>query len=78
MLISGPVPDWLFSIAVAITVFTVMFDLGLAIVPCEFPRIDPFEPRLHRIAGILLVLALVLTPYAIWRARVAKPSARMS
>jgi BASS family bile acid:Na+ symporter len=36
MLIAGPVPDWLFSIVAAATVFTIMFDLGLAIVPGEF------------------------------------------
>jgi BASS family bile acid:Na+ symporter len=32
----GPVPDWLLSAAAVATVFTVMFDLGLAIVPGEF------------------------------------------
>jgi hypothetical protein len=37
MPITGPVPDWLFSIVAAATVFTVMFDLGLAIVPGERP-----------------------------------------
>ena len=36
MPITGLVPDWLFSIVAAATVFTVMFDLGLAIVPGEF------------------------------------------
>ena len=32
----GPVPDWLLSAAAVATVFTVMFDLGLALVPGEF------------------------------------------
>jgi predicted Na+-dependent transporter len=36
MPISGPVPDGLFSIVAAATVFAIMFDLGLAIVPGEF------------------------------------------
>jgi BASS family bile acid:Na+ symporter len=36
MPVSGPVPEWLFSIVAVATVFTVMFDLGLAIVPGEF------------------------------------------
>jgi BASS family bile acid:Na+ symporter len=32
----GIVPDWLFSIVAAVTVFTLMFDLGLALVPGTF------------------------------------------
>lgn len=36
MPITGLVPDWLFSIVAAATVFAIMFDLGLAIVPGEF------------------------------------------
>jgi len=36
MPLSGPVPEWLFSIVAIATLFTVMFDLGLAIVPGEF------------------------------------------
>jgi bile acid:Na+ symporter, BASS family len=36
MPITGIVPGWLFSIVAAATVFTVMFNLGLAIVPGEF------------------------------------------
>jgi predicted Na+-dependent transporter len=36
MPITGVVPDWLFTAVAAATVFTIMFDLGLAIVPGEF------------------------------------------
>ena len=36
MPIEGPVPGWILSIVAAATLFTVMFDLGLAIVPGEF------------------------------------------
>ena len=36
MAITGPVPDWLLSAVAAATLFAVMFDLGLAIVPGEF------------------------------------------
>lgn len=36
MPVTGVVPDWLLSAAAIATVFTVMFDLGLAIVPGEF------------------------------------------
>jgi BASS family bile acid:Na+ symporter len=35
MPITGPIPDWLFAIVAAATVFIIMFDLGLAIVPAE-------------------------------------------
>lgn len=33
---SGPVPEWVLTLCVVTTVFTVMFGLGLAIVPGEF------------------------------------------
>jgi predicted Na+-dependent transporter len=38
MPIEGPIPGWLFSGVAVATVFTVMFDLGLAIVPGDFRR----------------------------------------
>lgn len=38
MPIAGPVPDWLLSAVAAAALFTLMFDLGLAIVPGEFRR----------------------------------------
>ena len=36
MPIDGPVPGWILSIVAAATLFTVMFDLGLTLVPSEF------------------------------------------
>ena len=36
MPITGPVPEWLLSAVAAATLFTVMFDVGLAVVPSEF------------------------------------------
>jgi BASS family bile acid:Na+ symporter len=36
MPVTGPVPDWLLSAVAIATIFTIMFDLGLAIVPGEF------------------------------------------
>ena len=36
MPIDGPIPGWILSIVAASTLFVVMFDLGLAIVPGEF------------------------------------------
>ena len=38
MPIEGPIPGWLLSGVAITTVFTVMFDLGLAIVPGDFRR----------------------------------------
>ena len=36
MTLGGVVPDWLLSIAAAATLFVLMFDLGIVIVPLEF------------------------------------------
>ena len=36
MPVTGAVPDWLLSAVAVATLFTIMFDLGLAIVPGEF------------------------------------------
>jgi BASS family bile acid:Na+ symporter len=36
MPVTGVVPEWLLSAAAIVTVFTIMFDLGLALVPSEF------------------------------------------
>jgi BASS family bile acid:Na+ symporter len=38
MPIDGPVPGWLLSMVAVATIFTVMFDLGLAITPGDFRR----------------------------------------
>jgi len=64
MPITGPVPDWLFSIVAAATVFTVMFDLGLAIVPGEFRSVGERPGRLLK--GLFSVL---------WRKRVTDTAA---
>ncbi len=36
MPVTGIIPEWLFTAVAVVTVFTIMFDLGLAIVPSEF------------------------------------------
>ncbi len=36
MPVTGVIPEWLLSLAAIVTVFTIMFGLGLAIVPSEF------------------------------------------
>ena len=38
MPVDGPIPGWLLSAAAAATIFTVMFDLGLAITPGHFRK----------------------------------------
>jgi len=54
MPIDGPVPGWILSIVAAATLFVVMFDLGLAIVPGEFRWV------LHRPALLIKALFSVL------------------
>ncbi|MBK9114830.1 MAG: hypothetical protein IPM22_04080 [Betaproteobacteria bacterium] len=62
MIESGIVPDWLFAFAAVATVFTVMFDLGLAIVPGEF------RPVLRHpgLLGRALFSVLVAMPALAW------------
>ena len=62
MPISGPVPDWLLSVVAAATLFAVMFDLGLAIVPAEFRWVGE-RPELL-LKGLFSVLVAV--PGAAW------------
>ncbi len=59
---AGIVPDWLFAAVAAATLFVVMFDLGLAIVPGEFRWV------LARPALVLRALfaALVAVPALAW------------
>jgi len=57
MPISGPVPDWLLSIVAAATLFAIMFDLGLAIVPGEFRWV--FERPGLLLKGLFSVLIAV-------------------
>src|SRR5512144_2580993 len=53
----GIVPDWLFSIVAAVTVFTLMFDLGLALVPGSFRWVA--ERPLLLLKGLFAVLVAV-------------------
>lgn len=62
MPISGPVPEWLFSIVAVTTLLTVMFDLGLAIVPGEFRWVAQ-RPGLM-LKGVFSVLVAV--PAVAW------------
>jgi BASS family bile acid:Na+ symporter len=62
MPLAGPVPDWLLKIVAAATIFTIMFDLGLAIVPAEIRRIGARPARL--LTGLLSVLVAV--PLLAW------------
>jgi BASS family bile acid:Na+ symporter len=57
MPVTGVVPDWLLSIAAAATVFTIMFDLGLAIEPGEFRWVRAQYGLLLR--GLFAVLVAV-------------------
>ena len=55
--VAGIVPDWLFSIVAVATVFTVMFDIGLAIVPGDFRSLGT-HPGLM-LKGLFSVLVAV-------------------
>ena len=57
MPVTGPVPDWLLSAVAVATIFTVMFDLGLAIVPGEFRSVAR-QPGLL-LKGLFAVLVAV-------------------
>ncbi len=57
MPIDGPVPGWILSIVAAATLFTVMFDLGLAIVPGEFRWVLQHPAQLLK--GLFCVLIAV-------------------
>jgi len=64
MLEGGPIPEWLLSGAVVATVFVIMFDIGLAIVPGEFrwvwQRPGLMAKALFSILIAVPVLALVI------------------
>ncbi|NJD26134.1 MAG: hypothetical protein FIB06_12085 [Betaproteobacteria bacterium] len=64
MPIDGPVPGWLLSTVAVATIFTVMFDLGLAIAPGDFRRAwERPGPLLKSLFAILIAvpaLALVV------------------
>lgn len=57
MPITGVVPEWLLSAVAIATVFTVMFDLGLAIVPGEFRWV--FHHPSFLLKGLFSVLVAV-------------------
>ena len=59
MPVTGPVPDWLLSAVAVATIFAVMFDLGLAIVPGEFRSVAR-QPGLL-LKGLFAVLIAVPT-----------------
>jgi len=59
---TGPVPHWLFSIVAAATIFTIMFDLGLAIVPAELRDIGRRPGQL----GKSVFAVLVAMPALAW------------
>ena len=65
MPIEGPVPGWILSLVAAATLFAVMFDLGLAIVPGEFRWVVQRPVLLLKALFAVLVavpvLALVVT-----------------
>ena len=65
MPIEGPVPGWMLSIVAGATLFTVMFDLGLAIVPGEFRWVVKRPALLLKaVFSVLIavpVIALVVT-----------------
>ena len=62
MIATGIVPDWLFTAVAAATVFTVMFDLGLAIVPGEFRWVAQHRALMAK----ALFAALVAVPALAW------------
>ncbi len=65
MPIEGPVPGWILSLVAAATLFAVMFDLGLSIVPGEFRWVAQRPVLLLKALFAVLVavpvLALVVT-----------------
>ena len=62
MIATSIVPDWLFTAVAAATVFTIMFDLGLAIVPGEFRWVA----RHRALMAKALFAALVAVPALAW------------
>jgi bile acid:Na+ symporter, BASS family len=67
MPIGGPIPAWLLSAVAAATLFTVMFDIGLAIVPAEF-RVLGRQPALLPKAIFAVVVAVPAIAWAVARA----------
>jgi BASS family bile acid:Na+ symporter len=59
---SGPVPEWLLSIVAVATLFTIMFDLGLSIVPMEFRWVVQRPGQIAR----ALFAVIVAVPAIAW------------
>jgi len=66
MAIPGPVPEWLLSAVAALTLFAVMFDLGLIIVPGEFRWVAE-RPSLMAKALFAVVVAVPAIAWAVAR-----------
>jgi BASS family bile acid:Na+ symporter len=66
MPIPGPVPEWLLSAVAALTLFAVMFDLGLIIVPGEFRWVAE-RPSLMAKALFAVVVAVPAIAWAVAR-----------
>jgi BASS family bile acid:Na+ symporter len=62
MPLDGPIPQWLFTTVAAATVFTIMFDLGLAIVPREFRWVAAHPGLLAR----AIFAVLIAVPAVAW------------
>ena len=67
MSIGGPVPEWLLSAVAAATLFAVMFDIGLAIMPAEF-RVLGRHPTLLPKAIFAVVVAAPAVAWIVARA----------
>jgi len=67
MPVGGPVPEWLLSAVAAATLFTVMFDIGLAIVPSEF-RVLGRQPALLPKSIFAVVVAAPAVAWVVARA----------
>ena len=62
MTLGGIVPDWMLSIVAAATLFVIMFDLGIAIVPVEFRWVMQRPGLVAR----ALFCVLVAVPALVW------------
>ena len=62
MHVNGPIPDWMLSAAAAATLFAVMFDLGLSVVPREFRWVIEHP----RVMARALFSVLVAVPAIAW------------
>ena len=73
MPIEGPVPGWILSLIAAATLFAVMFDLGLAIVPGEFRWVVQRPVLLLKALFAVLVAVPVLALVVTWAVDLPRP-----